>query len=731
MRSGQARWLRRPRAFRCGGVGRLSARTTLVCLTVLFGLLASACADASRLQQSFEPAPMEADGPDGPATAESRALPTVPPSAPPMQPSNPSFEEPLAGTCPARWACETSGAASATLSSEVAHGGNHALQVSVPNERDVYTLRSARMPAKPQRTYVATVWRRSSSAAAGGESVRLLFYDAQNKLVGSQSEREGEPEPWAWGGVSAKADAPMGTRSVAIEITVQGPGRTVWLDGVKARDSPILEVWGGTGVRRGKSSDTLTLQVTTPTPGGVHIGTIDAFGQHLAVRGSTRLESQDGDRLAYALAGSAKYQADTKTIVVPPGQPATIHITGGRFTPTPGTGFPRATLGDPVAGASFPVFVAAQNFSDGSSGAFELPDRQAILTAVDQLGKYLDGRRLPDGGWAIAHPYWPGQLREDPQAIAVITQGYLYRAQSSSDATYEARARQGLEWLVKNQHGDGGFGLPWPFGAHTGHFNTRLHYPGGADSHRAGDPLAVVTIAAGSALLDGFKVYGDSRYLAASARAMNYLLHGPNGFQWLDADHTRGSIPYCDLRPVLEPDDPRVAAHAVLPAVRNSSVEIYNIDGAALSFLKGLYVETGDKRLLTYGDAIAANLATKVRDDGSIPYSWYEPSPHSGGYANISYTGLFEYGGMRGRDDWVATAGRGFSWMANHARTGMVPTEGYASVYGLNLSLDVSRYVSRTLVKQKADGSFTGGTATRTDAVVFGILSNLLLNMGG
>ena len=413
-----------------------------------------------------------------------------------------------------------------------------------------------------------------------------------------------------------------------------------------------------------------------------------------------------------------------------PGGQATIRVTG-RFTPTPGTGFPRVTVGDPVADAEFPVFVAAQNFHEGAEGP-ELPDRTAVRRAVDGVAGYLDRRMTRDGGWAVAHPYWPGQIRQDPQAIAVLTQGYLKRAQSSHGGPNEARARRGLEWLVKHQRADGSFGLPWAFGPHQGHFGEPAHYGGGAATHAAGDPLAVVTIAAASALLEGFKIYGNSRYLASSVRAMHYLLRGANGFHWLDAQHTRGSIPYCNLRPVLPPTDPKVRAHDdVLPALRDTAVEVYNIDGAALSYLKALYVETGDKRLLTYGDAIATNLAGRVLADGSIPYSWYESSPWSGGYANITFTGLLEYGEMRGRKDWVDRAGRGFSWMANHARGGLVPTEGYASVYGLNLSGDVSTYVKKAIDRQRADGSFSGGTATRQDAVMFAVLSDLLLDMGG
>jgi len=688
--------------------------------------LSTACADASRVQQSIRARGLSSTASRPPID---RPFPKVTPSPLPPQPVNAGFELGGDGPCPPRWSCDREGQPSATVSDDVPYSGKRALRVTSRAPEDRFTLRSGRLPALPERTYTATFWRRSSTAGPdGGESVRLAFYDQRRRLLGSQSNRTGTPEKDTWEAVSVHADAPAGTVWVEVEISVTGAARTVWLDSVSLRHSPILEVWGGTGVHRGRRADTLSFQLTTPTPGGVYIGTIDAFGQRLRVSGPRRMESERGGMLAYSLQGSARFDPSTETILIEPGEPATIEVRG-RFTPTPGTGFPRATLRDPVAQATFVVFVAARNYDNGDATA-QLPDRHEVQAAVERVAAYLRGRMTKSGGWAVAHPYWPGQLREDPQAIAFLVQGYLKRARATDDPADAAMARRGLDWLVRHQRKDGGFGLPWAFGSRQGHFGERAHYHGRGYTHAEGEPLAVVTIAAASALLEGFKVFGDSRYLAAALRAKDYLLAGPNGFQWLDAEKTRGSIPYCNLEPVLPRDDPRVRTHDVLPAVRNTSVEVYNIDGAALSFLTALYVETGDERLLTYGDAIATNLAQRIRPDGMTPYAWFKPSPHSGGYVNITLSGLLEYGEMRGREDWVAQAGRGFSWMANHARGDLIPTEGYASVYGLNLSLDVARYVSTALKRQKPDGSFSGGTTTRYDAVMFAILSDLLLSMG-
>ena len=346
------------------------------------------------------------------------------------------------------------------------------------------------------------------------------------------------------------------------------------------------------------------------------------------------------------------------------------------------------TLGDPVAQAEFPVFVAAQNFHEGAEGP-ELPDRTAVRRAVDGVAGYLDRRMTRDGGWAVAHPYWPGQIRQDPQAIAVLTQGYLKRAQSSHGGPNEARARRGLEWLVKHQRADGSFGLPWAFGPHQGHFGEPAHYGGGPATHAAGDPLAVVTIAAASALLEGFKVYGNSRYLASSVRAMHYLLRGANGFQWLDAQHTRGSIPYCNLRSGPPADRPEGAR------ARRRTPRGARHPGRGLQHRRRRRCRSSRRCTSRPATSGSSPMATRLRTtsprqvrgrrlDPVLVVRDARPGPAD--TPTLSFTGLLEYGEMRGRKDWVAQAGRGFSWMANHARGGLVPTEGYASVYGLNLS---------------------------------------------
>jgi hypothetical protein len=355
--------------------------------------------------------------------------------------------------------------------------------------------------------------------------------------------------------------------------------------------------------------------------------------------------------------------------------------------------------------------------------------------AVDRLSAYLDTRMTPGGGWAVAHKLWPGLPREDPLAIADLTEGYLSQLQAASSASSRAasssRARRGLDWMVRHQRADGGFGLPWPYGAAEGHYPASAHYAAGHRQHPAGEPYAVLTAKAGLALLTGYKVLGDKRYLAAAQKAMRKLLRGPNGFQWLDAARMRGSVPYCTLEPIFDPGDPAIAKHDVLPRLKNTSVEVYNIDGATLSFIAALYLETGDSSLLRFGDALATNLARRIQPNGSIPYVWYQTSYKSGPYANIVFSGLLTYGDLRRRQDWIDKARTGYSWMANKDATGYLPNQSFATTFGLDVSLDVTRYLNNAVGTQRSDGSFSAGTATREDAVMFSVLSSMLLDLGG
>lgn len=697
----------------------------VACALALLGSLLG-CANAVEVRRSSSPSPS--------ASSAVSAAPK-PPAKSELAPPNAGFEG-SAGKCPEGWSCSAAGSASAALDSSQKHDGAKSLRVSAPTARDRYVLSSQPLPAEPQRQYVTTVWRRSAERAeVGSESIRLIFLDAARKWAGASSQRGTRSVADAWVGLSARADAPAKAAYVQVEVTIQGPSPGVFLDGLSVQHRPILDVWGGTGLQRGSSGDTLVLQFTTPTHGGVHLGALRVMGTRLVVESRSRL-SGGLSGFSYRLLGRASYDSSSKTIAVRPGGAAKIVITGGRFAASSGTGFAKAMIWDPVAEAEFPIFVALQNFSSSESPSL-MGFASTLLArrAVDRLSAYLDTRMTPSGGWSIAHKLWPSTPREDPLAIADLTEGYLSRVQassaSSSRAQAESKARRGLDWMVRHQRTDGGFGLPWPYGAAQGHYPARLHYLPGHRQHPAGEPYAVLTANAGLALLNGYKVLGDKRYLSAAQKAIGKLLRGPSGFQWLDAARTRGSVPYCDLGPIFNPGHAAVAAHDVVPRLKNTSVEVYNIDGATLSFIAALYEETGDQSLLRYGDALASNLAFRMNPNGSIPYVWYQTSYKSGPYANIVFSGLLGYGELRRRQDWIDKARTGYSWMANKDATGYLPNENYATSFGLDVSLDVTQYLNNAVGTQHPNGSFSGGTATREDAVMFSVLSAMLLDVGG
>ena len=208
------------------------------------------------------------------------------PFARPAQPVNAGFEDTHIDRCPRTWTCRAAGRPHPAANADFAQSGRRALRIALAGEGDRFTLASAAMPALSHRTYTASIWRRSSTAGpAGGESVRLLFYDRRHRLIGSQSNRAGTPRKNIWEVVSAKADAPAGTSSVEVEISVVGTGPHGLARFGQAPQQPDPRGVGRHGRPARRTGDTLSLQVTTPTPAGVHVGTIDAFGEHLLVPG--------------------------------------------------------------------------------------------------------------------------------------------------------------------------------------------------------------------------------------------------------------------------------------------------------------------------------------------------------------------------------------------------------------------------------------------------------------
>ena len=643
-----------------------------------------------------------------------------------------------AGGCPDGWSCETAADPRIELDNETVKNGEQSLRVRFDKPDGSFSATSERLPVRTGREVGALVPMRSSIRGEAAESVTLRFYDSDGRHLDSATNQSPKHGANAWYSTSLSTEVPSDAETMTVTVQARGYDRTVWFDQAVTDDHPRIEVWGGTGLHTKGEQGRMTLQLRTPSEEGVYAGAIEAFGQRYYVAGPKTMLTTGGQALRYRLRNGISYVSEKDALHLPRGQTGTITLSGDSLHPTDGSGYPKVVLDDTVNVERYHVWVAVKdNVTDTeelrSVVRFVYADR--LSETVRGLSAYLDERRRPDGGWQVAHENYPGDEQPDPMAIARLVQGYVYLAEVSGDPEieknseqYEERGKGGLDWLVRNQHDDGGFGLPWEFGSTYGHLGGHMHYPGQEETtHPAGHPYAISTAIAGEALLDGYRAFGDDRYLQAARKVADYLLKSENGFQWVDEDKTRGSIPYCTLEPVMEADDPRARAHDVVAPLRNTAIEVYNIDGASLSFFTSLYKLDKDEELLRYGDALARNLTLRMHDSGSMPYAWYHDHYYSGGYPRIVYNGLREWGQLRGSDgrEWVAAANKGFSWLANEVYAALLPTEGYSTAHGLGLSGDNGDYINRLLRDVRKDGSYSGGSNTRKDATNFAVLAEL------
>lgn len=712
--------------------GRAGRRRAVGAAALAF-LLAAGCTQASTAIDSGEGTPLLVDFPNSfdPPKAKPEPMP---------QPTNSSFEDGLSGGgCPEGWGCDTSGKPGTTLDEETVKKGSRSLRVDFENPNGSFRASSERIPVRTGREVGALVPIRSSIRGKGAESVILEFQDSDGRTIDTKRNDSPKHGANAWYSTSVSAQVPSDAETMTVTVEAAGYDRSVWFDRVIVDDHPRIEVWGGTGVESSSDGVTMTLQLRTPSQDGVYIGALEAFGERYYVAGPRTMMSEEGHSLSYELENGPSHVPERNALRVPKGQTGTIRLRGDSLRPTSGSGFPKVVLDDTVNTERYHVWVAVKDRvtdTEELRSVVRFVYADKLSTTVRELSDYLDGRRRPDGGWQIAHEKWAGDEQPDPMAIARLVQGYVFLTEVSGDAAiaenadqYEERARAGLDWLVANQHDDGGFGLPWEFGSSTGHLGGPEHYPGQDElAHPADHPYAISTAIAGEALLDGYRAFGDEKHLRAAEKVADYLLKGENGFQWVDRKQTRGSIPYCTLEPVMPADDPRARAHEVVEPLKNTAIEVYNIDGASLSFLTSLYEINEDRELLKYGDALARNLTLRMHDSGSMPYAWYHQHYYSGGYPRIVYNGLREWGQLRGKEgqEWVRTADRGFSWLANEAYAALLPTEGYSTAHGLGLSGDNGDYINRLLRDVRKDGSYSGGSNTRKDATNFAVLAELL-----
>lgn len=165
----------------------------------------------------------------------------------------------------------------------------------------------------------------------------------------------------------------------------------------------------------------------------------------------------------------------------PAGPTPTATETSMNQSPTP---TPSATL--PPAGFTFPGFAYSQ-----------------LLAHFREYHERSECIYLGNGSWASIESNLSHSLVRDQSRRA---QGYMRAFRVDPQPVYEQRTRAALEWLLADQKPDGHF--------------TWWITPQGVDNRF---DCQYTTAEGGCALAEGYAMFGDARYLQASARAAQWL----------------------------------------------------------------------------------------------------------------------------------------------------------------------------------------------------------------
>ncbi|MBO0882599.1 MAG: hypothetical protein J2P17_20160, partial [Mycobacterium sp.] len=660
-------------------------------------VLALSGAFGPRFAQPAAAAPNPTDGP-GAATADTNLLP------------NPGFEE-VVNNLPSNWSPFNAASVPyiATATDQV-HAGTRSVRLSDPATNTGPGLRSARIPVTAGESYRASVL---SFNVAGTSELLLEFWNsagsrvsvvvADNKVVGS----------WEQLTVLGTAPSTAVRATVLLYLTTQNVGSAYFDDAALASARWLVDAQGGDYLIRRNGAEHLSFHIATRNDPAAFDG-LTVFGTTFTFTSANQLNGPDGQRARWE-SDRLVWDSARKMATLPAGTSGRVTVSGFRFTPPARQSFGSLSLHETNGQQDVPVWFAIGGYAAPDHAA-ERAGASNALAAARRASDYFETLRTPDGAVLCAHTTWPGDLEPEPQSNASIASGNLRLWTVTGDQTYRDRAIRTLDWLVSAQKPSGGFGLPWAWGAGTGHFDYSRHYPENGSYHPAGTEYGIITASSAQALLEGYKLLDDHTYLDATLRAVDYLLYGPTGFQWLDDEHTIGSVPYCTLEPI--------------DSQGGRTTNVYNIDGSVLQLLTELFPITLDRELRVRGDAMATNLIGHIEPDSSIAYSWYAPSNLSTSYAEIVYEGLVRWGTLREKDQWVRQACDGMTWITNVERPQQLLWEIVGTALGgVDNTSDVLSHLSKLVDTQLPDGSWTGGVATRTDAVDLATIGALLLQM--
>ena len=231
-------------------------------------------------------------------------------------------------------------------------------------------------------------------------------------------------------------------------------------------------------------------------------------------------------------------------------------------------------------------------------------DREALVELLEKAHESSLENHNEDGSWGKGKP---GDYMVDggghPQIRSVgdTTVGYVYAYEASGGDTYKEMALGGLDYLVKEQEPNGQW--RW-WGSVEGVVNN---------SHCFYD-----TGWAGLALMEGYRVFGDSRYLETAKRAGDWAL----------------GCPYTGFTRAHMPDGLLSQIYLKKPTYEFTGNN--NFDAFAMWYLAPLYQVTGESKYL---EGAVDRMEGAVLS-GQLPYGGWPGHNFAVGYHTILCDGL-------------------------------------------------------------------------------------------
>ncbi len=559
------------------------------------------------------------------------------------------------------------------------------------------------IPVEGGAFYRFSIEHKTSSVSAQFIGFELGVYNSSRQVIDNR-RFSGAPGTHDWQEIAVNLKLPDNAAYVAFRPFLDFGSGSVWFDNariVKLTEQPSPVILPLSGLFQGTTQDTLTLEIKNSGNTRALLDTFALLGKTLTVTSHSQL-TDGSSSYNYALAGDLAFDTASGAIALDNYGTGTIHISG-TFTADPGALVTPIVLHEKKSGSTIAYKLLNRGYGTlQDSTVWEIG--QSIVSSAELFDSHLD-TLLSGSMWETSHSYWPTDPQNaDTNSITGIYRIYAALYDVTRNKDYLDKAYLAAEQLLNTQQANGGWVLPWDytsFGALRPKTMTN----------------AVNTQQAILGLYEAYLRFGKPEYLDAILAGKDYMLTNPGTkYVWLDAAHTRGTVPYYDMLDVT------------INGVVGPAIEIYNVDATALHILGLIYDLTSDADLLPYMDGLINNLKAVQSDSGSWPYGWRLIGETPAAYNYVQSLDLAAYNKKFGNSDVDDMLLKVLGDLGNRYTDFPVLKKELAHITDLDFTDNLLTYISSKLALQNVDGSFPDDTRAGTAFMYF--IMNALTEAG-